>query len=328
VDIIRHWLTNGSSPSKLLRYGAVSELVVPVISTAHRLDWSRLISPHEARLAPDTAWPNKADDPDPVWTRRRSSPRRIQGTVMCIQLCSLIMCVLSTISSGTLWRHYLRLYLILLSLLQHIRSWLRRSFVSYHLTRSLSGTSFLTKPFAGHLLPSRSIDLFSYIIMYSRSIYVALGLIFATSSSAVPTQSPGSQLSGLHSLVGRALTTDNTCGNVLAGNGNNYTCNPALAQGGACCSASGYCGLFYSSPGQAACLQDDLLTCQTGTTTDYCGVGCQSTFGTCSGSEVIAIDPNVCGPAHSNNKCLSGLCCSGAGYAKISLLEKTRSSQA
>jgi hypothetical protein len=130
---------------------------------------------------------------------------------------------------------------------QHIRSWLRRSFVSYHSIRSLSGTSFLTKPSAGHLLPSRSIDLFSYIIMYSRSIYVALGFIFATSSSAVPTQSPGSQLSGLHSLVGRALTTDNTCGNVLAGNGNNYTCNPALAQGGACCSATGYCGLFYSS---------------------------------------------------------------------------------
>lgn len=84
--------------------------------------------------------------------------------------------------------------------------------------------------------------------MYSRSIYTALGLVFAIRSSAVPTESPGSQLSGLHSLVGRALTTDNTCGNVFAGNGKNYTCDPALAQGGACCSGSGYCGLLDSIP--------------------------------------------------------------------------------
>lgn len=41
----------------------------------------------------------------------------------------------------------------------------------------------------------------------------------------------------------RALTPDNTCGTLGAGSGKNYTCDPKLAQGGGCCSASGYCGM-------------------------------------------------------------------------------------
>lgn len=58
----------------------------------------------------------------------------------------------------------------------------------------------------------------------------------------------------------------------------------------------------------------DKLSLFLGTTTDYCGVGCQPDFGTCSGSEGTPIDPNLCGPANGNNKCLSGLCCSSAGF--------------
>ena len=94
-----------------------------------------------------------------------------------------------------------------------------------------------------------------YIIMQLRSLYTALGL-FVGISSAIPTENRGlaSSLlhpllgrvehSLLHPLVGRALTKDNTCGNVLAGNSKNLTCDPTLAQGGACCSGSGYCGQY------------------------------------------------------------------------------------
>ena len=48
----------------------------------------------------------------------------------------------------------------------------------------------------------------------------------------------------LNGLGKRALTPDNTCGTVGAGNGKGYTCDPKLAQGGDCCSASGYCGMM------------------------------------------------------------------------------------
>ena len=51
-----------------------------------------------------------------------------------------------------------------------------------------------------------------------------------------------------------------------------------------------------------------------GNTTDYCGSGCQSTYGICSGSDSVSSEPDMCGPANGNNKCLSGLCCSTAGY--------------
>ncbi|MCJ1413341.1 hypothetical protein MMC19_007446 [Ptychographa xylographoides] len=57
----------------------------------------------------------------------------------------------------------------------------------------------------------------------------------------------------------RALTPDNTCGDIDGGNGKGYFCDPANAWGGACCSQHGYCG----------------------NSSDYCGIGCQTGFGTC-----------------------------------------------
>ena len=45
-----------------------------------------------------------------------------------------------------------------------------------------------------------------------------------------------------YSLLKRALTPDNTCGNVNNGLDHNYTCDPNLSGGGACCSQYGYCG--------------------------------------------------------------------------------------
>ncbi|MCJ1239884.1 chitin deacetylase [Varicellaria rhodocarpa] len=106
--------------------------------------------------------------------------------------------------------------------------------------------------------------------------------------SALPTED-----SDFYSFLSkRQLTPDNTCGKILAGRGNNYTCDPKLPEGGGCCSQSGYCG----------------------NTTDYCGSGCQSTYGICSGSDSVSSEPDMCGPANGNNNCLSGLCCSAVGY--------------
>lgn len=117
---------------------------------------------------------------------------------------------------------------------------------------------------------------------------IALTCAWAPIALAFPTED-----AGLYNFLSRrALSPDNTCGNLYNGNNNGYTCNPNAATGGACCSQYGYCG----------------------STSDYCGAGCQSTFGTCGGSESLPIDPNQCGPSNGNNKCLSGLCCSQNGW--------------
>ena len=117
-------------------------------------------------------------------------------------------------------------------------------------------------------------------------------VILASAWATVVLAHPAEDTGLFHYLKTRALSPDNTCGNLFNGNNNNYSCNPNSPNGGPCCSPYGYCG----------------------STSDYCGTGCQSAFGTCSGSEVIPIDPNMCGPTNGNNKCLSGLCCSQAGY--------------
>ena len=104
---------------------------------------------------------------------------------------------------------------------------------------------------------------------------------------------PAEDASPYHQLNSRALTPDNTCGNIVNGNNQGYTCDPNNHYGGPCCSPSGYCG-----SGAA-----------------YCGTGCQRDFGTCSGSDSIPpIDPFQCGPNNANNKCTSGLCCSQSGW--------------
>lgn len=43
-------------------------------------------------------------------------------------------------------------------------------------------------------------------------------------------------------LTGRALTPDNTCGNVQNGENKGYSCDPTIENGGGCCSSSGFCG--------------------------------------------------------------------------------------
>ena len=117
-------------------------------------------------------------------------------------------------------------------------------------------------------------------------------LLFAFALAPVAIARPAQDGGLSKSLITRALTPDNTCGNLFNGNNNGYSCDPASPLGGPCCSQYGYCG----------------------TTTDYCGTGCQGDFGTCSGTETVPIDPNQCGPANGNNKCLGGLCCSSAGW--------------
>ena len=77
----------------------------------------------------------------------------------------------------------------------------------------------------------------------------------------------------------RTVTPDNTCGNVAAGNNHGYTCDPNNAYGGPCCSQAGYCGLWFSLYGFQAKADS-----WQGTTSAYCGTGCQSGFGTCGNS--------------------------------------------
>ncbi|KAL8656530.1 MAG: hypothetical protein Q9210_000167 [Variospora velana] len=124
--------------------------------------------------------------------------------------------------------------------------------------------------------------------MKPSSAYVVLAAFWASVALARPADDTGLY----HLLNTRALSPDNTCGNLFNGNNKNYTCDPKSPTGGSCCSQYGYCG----------------------STADYCGTGCQPTFGTCAGSEVVPIAANLCGPANRNNKCFSGLCCSQAGY--------------
>lgn len=117
-------------------------------------------------------------------------------------------------------------------------------------------------------------------------------LVLVLSWISVALARPTEDTELYHFLNSRALTPDNTCGNIFNGNNKNYSCNPQSPSGGPCCSQYGYCGSADA----------------------YCGTGCQPDFGTCKGSEVIPIDPNMCGPSNRNNKCLAGLCCSQAGY--------------
>ncbi|KAL7267765.1 hypothetical protein RUND412_009632 [Rhizina undulata] len=151
----------------------------------------------------------------------------------------------------------------------------------------------------------------------------------------------------LHSLFKRVDSPDNTCGSAYSGAGNNYTCGSTNI--GTCCSQYGYCGnsTDYCGTGcqiefgtctggsdvAAAPTTDDFLCGATndnlicsgvqccsqygycGNTTDYCGTGCQSAFGSCTGgASTSADDDGLCGPQNNNQTCATGYCCSPAGY--------------
>ncbi|KAI1807368.1 carbohydrate-binding module family 18 [Daldinia bambusicola] len=82
---------------------------------------------------------------------------------------------------------------------------------------------------------------------------------------------------------------DLTCGNTGAGE-HGYICPT-----GDCCSQYGYCG----------------------NSTDYCGVGCQSAFGTCSpggGGNGGSSGDGRCGPDFDDQVCGATECCSASGY--------------
>jgi len=66
--------------------------------------------------------------------------------------------------------------------------------------------------------------------------FIILGLALAGISSALPTEDSG--LYGFRSK--RAVSPDNTCGNVYAGANNSYTCDATINSGG-CCSQYGTC---------------------------------------------------------------------------------------
>ncbi|ESZ96056.1 chitin binding protein [Sclerotinia borealis F-4128] len=129
-----------------------------------------------------------------------------------------------------------------------------------------------------------------------KSFFLTLAMGFALSGmgSALPLEGTDSQDSGfLAFLSKRAIASpDNTCGNVFEGANNSFSCD-ATANTGGCCSAYGYCG----------------------NTTDYCGTGCQTAFGTCSGATVQPSDDSfLCGASNGGLSCTGGLCCSTSGY--------------
>ncbi|PVH85606.1 carbohydrate esterase family 4 protein [Cadophora sp. DSE1049] len=125
--------------------------------------------------------------------------------------------------------------------------------------------------------------------MRTSLVRLAAGLSLSGVSCALPAED-----TGLHNILSKRLVVspDNTCGTLFNGANNNYSCD-ATVNAGACCSQYGYCG----------------------NTTDYCGAGCQSSFGTCS---TITTPPGeddfTCGPTNGRKTCASGLCCSQNGY--------------
>lgn len=112
-----------------------------------------------------------------------------------------------------------------------------------------------------------------------------------------------SMLSGIAALSGFAMahplfdsqlvkrdSPDDTCGLVVGGAGNGYTCGASNT--GTCCSQYGYCGA----------------------TADYCGTGCQAAYGTgCTGGGG-GTNPNLCGPNNGGASCVTGSCCSANGF--------------
>lgn len=75
-------------------------------------------------------------------------------------------------------------------------------------------------------------------------VNIFFGLAIAGVSSALPYED-----AQFYSFLDkRAFSTDATCGNVGAGANKGLTCDPNLASGGGCCSASGYCGWSPLSP--------------------------------------------------------------------------------
>ncbi|KAA8572830.1 hypothetical protein MFRU_003g00660 [Monilinia fructicola] len=121
-----------------------------------------------------------------------------------------------------------------------------------------------------------------------------MGFTLSGVGLALPLEGVDSQDPGFLAFLSKRaiISPDNTCGNSFAGGNNSYSCD-ATKNAGGCCSPYGYCG----------------------NTTDFCGTGCQTAFGTCNGATVQPSDNSfLCGTSNGGLSCTGGLCCSGAGY--------------
>ena len=109
----------------------------------------------------------------------------------------------------------------------------------------------------------------------------------ASSKSSASSASSSSSAAAVPTNV--VLTIDNSCGGQTG-----FTCGP-----NACCSASGWCG----------------------TSSDYCGTGCQIGFGYCGSAppaptNLVLTTDNSCG-AGTKNTCGPNACCGASGYCGI-----------
>lgn len=73
--------------------------------------------------------------------------------------------------------------------------------------------------------------------MRTNFITMAMGLAIAGMSFALPTED-----AGLYAFLSkRAVSSNNTCGDVYGGANRSYSCNATANEGG-CCSQYGHCG--------------------------------------------------------------------------------------
>lgn len=72
--------------------------------------------------------------------------------------------------------------------------------------------------------------------------YIRVTLVLSCLGSLFAFPFPSEEFRVRSLLTGRALTPDNTCGNVQNGQNNGYSCDPTIENGGGCCSSSGFCG--------------------------------------------------------------------------------------
>ncbi|KAJ3065068.1 hypothetical protein HDU98_011535 [Podochytrium sp. JEL0797] len=113
----------------------------------------------------------------------------------------------------------------------------------------------------------------------------------AASKATMATSAVPSETKNASSLVARSITTDATCGS----NNGGHSCLGSMW--GNCCSVNGWCG----------------------STSAYCGTGCQGAYGSCTGGPTNQPTPDAtCGSSkpggYSCANSIWGSCCSSAGW--------------
>lgn len=92
------------------------------------------------------------------------------------------------------------------------------------------------------LYTSRWILILSIPIFINMHNYLRVTLVLSCLGSILAFPFPWKETRVRSFLTGRALTPDNTCGNVQNGQNKGYSCDPSIENGGGCCSSSGFCG--------------------------------------------------------------------------------------